>query len=155
MEKSKIHGKTTSTSSYAQVVNLSVNILRIKEAFPTFPNKKILKIHNAAFSKLGHKSKKIQSTTKGPSQKQVIVPVFTNLTNTIIEEANDYDFQIMSRTMRSRSRVTQNGVELLWSERELTTKVGNNLGLSSCAVSQSDVACIVAYFRRTELLPEV
>jgi len=92
MEKSKIHGKTTSTPSYAQVVNLSVNILRIKEAFPTFPNKKIIEIHNAAFSKPGHKGKKIESTTKGPSQKQVIVPVFTNLANTIIEEANDYVF---------------------------------------------------------------
>ena len=31
----------------------------------------------------------------------------------------------------------------------------NNLGLSSCAVPQSAVTCVVAYFRRTELLPEV
>ena len=45
--------------------------------------------------------------------------------------------------------------DLLWSERELTTKVGNNLGLSSCAVPQSSVTCVVAYFRRMELLPEV
>ena len=33
--------------------------------------------------------------------------------------------------------------------------VGNNLGLSSCTVPQSFVACVVAYFRRTELLPGV
>jgi len=59
MEKSKIHGKTTSIPSYAQVVNLSVNILRIKKAFPTFSNKKIIEIHNAIFSKPGHKGKKI------------------------------------------------------------------------------------------------
>jgi len=32
---------------------------------------------------------------------------------------------------------------------------GNNLGLSLCAVSQSAVACVVAYFRRTELLSGV
>jgi len=32
-------------------------------------------------------------------------------------------------------------------------KMGNNLGLSSCAVPQSTVMCVVAYFRRTELLP--
>jgi len=57
--------------------------------------------------------------------------------------------------MQSRSRMTQSGVELLWSERELTTKVRNNLGLSSCTVPQSAVICVVAYFRRTELLPEV
>jgi len=57
--------------------------------------------------------------------------------------------------MRSRSRVTWNGAELLQSGRELTTKWGNNLGLSSCTVPQSAVMCVVAYFRRTELLPEV
>ena len=48
--------------------------------------------------------------------------------------------------------MTQSGVELLWSGRELTTKWGNNLGLSSCAVPRSAVVCVVAYFRRTELL---
>jgi len=44
---------------------------------------------------------------------------------------------------------------LLWSGRELTTKWGNNLGLSSCAVPRSAVVHMVAYFRRTELLPGV
>jgi len=92
MEKSKIHGKMAPTPSYAQAANSSVNILKIKEAFPAFPNKKIIEIHNATFSKPGHKDKKIQSTTKGPSQKQTIVPAFTNLTNTIIKEANNYVF---------------------------------------------------------------
>jgi len=36
--------------------------------------------------------------------------------------------------------------------RDLTTKKGNNLGLSSCAVLRSTAACVVAYFRRNELL---
>jgi len=31
----------------------------------------------------------------------------------------------------------------------------NNLGLSLCAVPLSTVTCVVAYFRKTELLPEV
>ena len=48
--------------------------------------------------------------------------------------------------------MTQNGAELLQSGRELTTKWGNNLGLSLYAMPQSAVACVVAYFRRTELL---
>jgi len=48
--------------------------------------------------------------------------------------------------------MTRSGAELLWSGRELTTKWGNNLGLSSCAVPRSAVVCVVAYFRRTELL---
>ena len=46
-------------------------------------------------------------------------------------------------------------LELLQSRGKLTTKVGNNLGLSSCAVPQSSVVCVVVYFRRTELLPGV
>ena len=51
--------------------------------------------------------------------------------------------------------MTRIGAELLRSGRELTTKVGNNLGLSSCAVPRSTVARVVAYFRSTELLPGV
>jgi len=38
--------------------------------------------------------------------------------------------------------VTQSKAELLWSERELTTKVRNNLGLSLYAVPQSIVTCV-------------
>ena len=49
----------------------------------------------------------------------------------------------------------QSKVELLQSEIKLTTKVGNNLGLSLCAVSRSAVAYVIAYFRRTKLLPGV
>ena len=49
----------------------------------------------------------------------------------------------------------QSKVELLQSEIKLTTKVGNNLGLSLCAVPQSAVAYVIAYFRRTKLLPGV
>jgi len=36
--------------------------------------------------------------------------------------------------------VTWSRAELLQNEKELTTKLGNNLGLSSCAVPQSAVA---------------
>jgi len=54
--------------------------------------------------------------------------------------------------MQSGSRVTWSGVELLRSGRELTTKWRNNLGLSSCTVPQSAVACVVVYFRRMKLL---
>jgi len=34
-------------------------------------------------------------------------------------------------------------------------KMENNLGLSSCTVLRSTIACVVAYFRRTELLSGV
>jgi len=63
--------------------------------------------------------------------------------------------RVVVRNVQSRNGVTQSGVELLWSERELSTKVRNNLGLSLCAVPQSSVVYVVAHFRRTELLSEV
>ena len=59
-----------------------------------------------------------------------------------------YRVGFLSRTYRAEA-------ELLQSGRELITKVGNNLGLSLCTVLQSAVVCVVAYFRRTELLPGV
>jgi len=53
MEKSKIHGKTAQSPTYAQAANSSVNILKIKETFPALPNKKIIEIHSVAFSNPG------------------------------------------------------------------------------------------------------
>jgi len=67
------------------------------------------------------------------------------------------DFNVCTcvKNMQNRNGLTQSGAELLWSGRKMATKVGNNLGLSSCAVFQSAVVCVVADFRRTELLPGV
>ena len=68
--------KSSSPLSYAQAMSSPLNTLKIKEAFPVLPNKKILEIYDAIFSKLNNKGKKIQSTTKEPSRKQAIVFFF-------------------------------------------------------------------------------
>jgi len=58
-------------------------------------------------------------------------------------------YLISVRDVRSGSGVTPE-----W--KGLDNKMGgNNLGLSSCAVPRSTITCVVAYFRRTELLPGV
>jgi len=80
--------------TYAQATNAAASILRIKEAFPALPNKKILEIHNAAFPKPDNKGRRIQHTTKGPSRKQAIVPTSDNIKDTIMGEANAHIFQI-------------------------------------------------------------
>jgi len=52
----------------------------------------------------------------------------------------------------------QNGPELSGITPEwmgFDNKIGNNLGLSLCAVPRSAVMCVVVYFRRTELLSGV
>jgi len=56
-------------------------------------------------------------------------------------------------TSTERSRPELSGITLEWIGFD--NKMGNNLGLSSCAVPQSTVAYVVAYFRRTELLSGV
>jgi len=61
---------------------------------------------------------------------------------------------VLSSTERSGLEWTR--VEWNYSGIEgFDNKMGNNLGLSSCAVPQSAVACAVVYFRRTELLSGV
>jgi len=99
LERSKHHntgtshkGKTnpTPTKSFAQVASAAANILQIKEAFPTLPNKKIMEIHNAAFDKPAQRTKKIQITTKGSSRKQAIVPLLDKHTETIMTDASSH-----------------------------------------------------------------
>ena len=80
--------------SYAQATNSVASILKIKEAFPALPNKKILEIHNMAFPKPDNKGRKVQHTTKGLSRKQAIVPTSDKIKDTIMGEANTHIFQI-------------------------------------------------------------
>lgn len=82
INKSKFHQQTYLTGvkkssltplSYAQVTSTTSNILKIKEVFPALPNKKILKIHDTAFSKQNsNKERKIQPTMKGLSRKKLL-----------------------------------------------------------------------------------
>jgi len=94
--------------SYAQATNAAASILKIKEAFPALPNKKILKIHDAAFPKPDNKGHRIQHTTKGLSRKQAIVPISDNIKDIIMGEANTHIFQInillksIKSTMRAK-----------------------------------------------------
>ena len=74
--------------SYAQVSSSANDILKLRDAFPALPNKKIIEIHNATLNKpqLGGK-KKIVTTTKGPSRKQAIVPILSQHISSIMDNA--------------------------------------------------------------------
>lgn len=72
--------------SFAQVAKSAENVLRIREAFPALPIKKILEIHNAAFPI--QTKKKIQITTKGPSRKQALVPLNSDQIQIVMKDAN-------------------------------------------------------------------
>jgi len=101
-------GKSSSYSpmSYAQATNAAASILKIKEVFPALPNKKILKIHDAAFPKPDNKGRRIQHTTKGPSKKQAIIPTSDNIKDIIMGEANAHIFQInmLLKSIKSTTR---------------------------------------------------
>jgi len=101
-------GKSSSYSpmSYAQATNATASILKIKEAFPVLPNKKILEIHDTAFLKPDNKGRRIQHTTKGPSRKQAIIPTSDNIKDTIMGEANTHIFQInmLLKSIKSTTR---------------------------------------------------
>ena len=49
---------------YAQAMSYVTNALKIKEAFPTLPNKKVLKMHNAAFAQPVNKPRKSNTLLK-------------------------------------------------------------------------------------------
>ena len=79
---------------YAQIASNVTNALKIKEAFLALPNKKVLEMHNAAFGQHTNRAKKVQFTTKGPSIKQAIIPVYNNLAESIMGDASTRIFQI-------------------------------------------------------------
>ena len=71
--KSK-HNK--STKMFAQATKQNVkNLLKIKEAFPSLPSKKVIDMHDAAFNTNSQSYPKINMTTKGPLQKYILIPM--------------------------------------------------------------------------------
>ena len=58
------------------------------------------------------------------------------------------------RAERERSDPEWGGITPEWEGID-NKSGGTTLALGSCAVSRSTVTCVVAYFRRTELLPGV
>jgi len=78
---------------YAQTTSFASSILKIKEVFSILLNRKILEIHNVAFSRQNkNRERKIQPTTKRLSRKQAIVLTSSKLTDVIIEDVNTHIF---------------------------------------------------------------
>ena len=87
LEQKKTKGKNL-VKSYAQVSSPANDILKLRDAFPALPNKKIIEIHNATLNGTQPKGKKkISITTKGPSRKQAIVPLLGQHVNSIMNNA--------------------------------------------------------------------
>ena len=71
--------------SYAQVSKKNIEkVLKIKEAFFHLFNRRIINVVNTVNSKENKTKPRINVTTKGPSRKQVIVPISSNYIDLII-----------------------------------------------------------------------
>jgi len=143
LEKSKAHQCKISTKgksplSYAQIASNVTNALKIKEAFPALPNKKVLKMHNAAFRQPTNKVKKVQFTTKGLSRKQAIIPVPNDLAENIMGNASMHIFQINALLKNVKSSMRSKFIYLCSSGITIIT---NNVP------NPSDLSVIEKYFK--------
>ena len=99
LSKSKFYKKIQASNltpsshnrSYAQASKSNINeIIKIKDTFPKLPPNKVLDIHNMIImSNSNNKGKpKLNMTTKGPSRKQIIVPMSMNNTEKVLANSN-------------------------------------------------------------------
>ena len=73
LDQKKNKKNLPTTKSYTQASAQAADILKLKDAFLAFPNKKIMEIHNTSLNITQSKGKKTSTTTKGPFRKQAIV----------------------------------------------------------------------------------
>jgi len=146
LEKSKAYQQKISTKeksplSYAQIASNVTNALKIKEAFPVLPNKKVLEMHKAAFGQYANRAKKVQFTTKGPSRKQAIILVHNNLVESIMANASTHVFQINALLKNVKSSIRSEFICPCSSGIAIVT---NNVP------NPSDLSIIEKYFKSVE-----
>ena len=77
-----------------------LDALKLKETFPNFSNKKINIVQKVINSPTEKSKPKISMTTKGPSQKQVIVPTNNELSKRFIKDFFNHVINI-NHTLKS------------------------------------------------------
>ena len=128
--------------SYAQASNPMANIsevLKIKETFPALNTKKINQVNNIIKSNLKPKPC-IQMTTKGPSRKQVIIPMSGDNNSTFMKNSSLYVININRHLKNTKSKVLVNYIQSdLLSITIITNKVSQ----------QSDLQIIDQYVKNS------
>jgi len=79
--------KQVSSSSTSSII---IDILKLKETFPSLSNKKIDLVQKVINSSSEKSKPKINMTTKDPSQKQVIIPMNNNLSKRFIKDLSTH-----------------------------------------------------------------
>jgi len=109
LAKSKYISKSnTNKKSYTQASKSNVeDIIHIKNEFPNLSTKKVVKI-NDIVNKTSSVKPRINMTTKGPSRKQIIIPMSKNNAEVISNHANYYIININKCFKKAKSNTVAN-----------------------------------------------
>ena len=115
--------------------NVSYNIediLRVKEAFPALSVNEVGKMLKIKNSRESSKKPRINMTTRGPSRKEVIIPMTKHIAKLIVNSAHTHISNINKGLKSSKSdivadfiHITNNGIVIT------TNKLANDLNLST------------------------
>ena len=94
LKKSYAQASTSKQNSNVTSSNIVMNTLKIKEMFPNLPNKKIDSIQKVINSLNDKLKPRFNMTTKGPSHKQVIVPMSNNLGKRFTKDSSSHIINI-------------------------------------------------------------
>ena len=94
MKKLYVQASTPKPHSSNKSSNIAMNTLEIKEKFPNLPNNKIDSIQKVINSSNDKAKPRLNMTTKGPSHKQVIVPISCNLGKRFIKDLSSHVINI-------------------------------------------------------------
>ena len=104
----KDNKSSTGKATFAQITKNNVeNLLKLREAFPVLPAKKIIEL-NFQGNNTKEKKTKTRITTKGPSRKNVLIPMDNNDKGNILNHANIHVGQINSLLKSYKSSTSIN-----------------------------------------------
>ena len=129
--------------SYARAtLSNSADVLKLWEAFPSLPNNKILDMHKAGLQNKGTSTRhKVQTTTKGPSRKNVLIPLEPVHKNFVYSKANAHVAAINNTLKSHKSKVHIDCIRLSLNGISITTNK---------VASPSDLTIIEKYFKGLE-----
>ena len=90
MKKSYAKASFLKQVSSSSTLSIMIDILKLKETFFSLPNKKINLVQKVINGSSKKSKPKINMTTKGPSQKQVIILINNDLSKRFIKDSSTY-----------------------------------------------------------------
>ena len=125
--------------SYAQISLKSIDIiLKIKENFLKLSHKKIEQINKLIFNILDKLKLRINITTKGPSWKQIIIPISSNNANKIIVDSDEYIANLNHFFKNTKSGLS---IDFIWVDHQGLIVTSNRV------TSLPDISIISKYIK--------